>query len=86
MEWLLPVQCIECLFAALHITLKGLFLSVHSDMDFETIGGKEGLATTFLIADKCVFPTMCLLMSAQIPSSAIGARAALKGALVSLNL
>lgn len=55
-------------------------------MDFEAVGGKKGLATAFLVADKSVFPTMCLLVSAQVSGSAIGARTALKGALVSLNL
>lgn len=55
-------------------------------MDFEAVGGKKGFATAFLIADKCVFPTMRLLVSAQVSGSAIGAWAALKGALVSLNL
>lgn len=81
-----PIQCIECLFTALHITFKRLFLSVHSNVDFEAVGGKKGFATAFLIADKGVFPTVCLLVSAQVSGSAIGARTALEGALVSLNL
>lgn len=55
-------------------------------MDFEAVGGKKGLATAFLIADKSIFSTMCLLVSAQVSGSAIGAWTALKGALVSLNL
>lgn len=83
---LLPVQCIECLFTALHITFKRLFLSVHSNVDFEAVGGKKGLATAFLIADKSVFPTMGLLVSAQVSGSAVGAWTALKGALVPLHL
>lgn len=82
----LPVQCIECLFTALHITFKRLLLCVHSNVDFEAVRGKKGFATAFLIADKSVFPTMCLLVSAQVSSSAIGSWTALKSALVSLNL
>lgn len=82
----LPVQGVKCLFTALHVALKRLLLSVHSNMDFEAVGGKKGLATALLIADKSVFPTVCLLVSAQVSGGAIGARAALKGALVSLNL
>lgn len=82
----LPVQCIERLFAALHVTFKRLLLRVHSDVDFEAVGGKKGLAAAFLIADKSVFPTVRLLVSAQVPGSAVGARTALEGALVSLHL
>jgi len=55
-------------------------------MDFEAVRGKKGFATAFLIADKSVFPTMCLLVSAQVSSSAIGSWTALKSALISLNL
>lgn len=59
---------------------------MHSNVDFEAVGGKKGFATAFLIADKGVLPTVCLLVSAQVSGSAIGARTALEGALVSLNL
>lgn len=59
---------------------------MHSNVDFEAVGGKKGLATALLIADKSVLPAVSLLVSAQVAGSAVGAWAALKGALISLHL
>lgn len=81
-----PVQCIECLLTALHVTLKWFLLGMHPDMDFEAVGGEEGLATALLVADEGVLPTVGFLVRAQVASSAVGAGTALKGALVALNL
>lgn len=83
---LLPVQCIEGFFTTLNITLKGLLLGVHPDMDFQAVGCQKGLPTTLLIAHKGVLPTVGLLVGAQVACSAVGTRAALKCALVALHL
>lgn len=83
---LLPVQCIEGFFTTLNITLKGLLLGVHPDMDFQAVGRQKGLPTPLLIAHKGVLPTVGLLVGAQVACSAVGTRAALKCALVTLHL
>lgn len=83
---LLPVQCIEGFFTALNITLKRLLLGVNTNVDFEAIGGQEGLPTSLLVAYKGIFPPVSLLMGAQVACSAVGTRAALKGALIALHL
>lgn len=59
-----PVQCVECLLTALHVTLKWLLLCVHSHMDPEAVGGEEGLATALLITDKGVLSSVSLLVGA----------------------
>lgn len=81
-----PVQCVERLLTALHVTLKWLLLRVHSHMDPEAVGGEEGLATALLVTDKGVLSSVSLLVGAQVACCAVGAGTALKGALVPLYL
>lgn len=81
-----PVQRVERLLTALHVALEGFLLGVHSDVDFEAVGGEEGLATALLVAHEGVLPPVRLLVRAQVASGAVGAGTALKGALVALHL
>lgn len=59
---------------------------MHADVDFEAVGGEEGLATALLVADEGVLAPVRLLVRAQVASGAVGAGTALKGALVALHL
>lgn len=79
-----PVQRVERLLTALHVTLKWLLLRVHPHVDPEAVGGEEGLAAALLIADEGVLPSVGLLVGAQVACRAVGAGAALKRALVPL--
>lgn len=55
-------------------------------MDLQAVGREEGFAAALLVAYKRVFTAVCLLMRAQVSRRAVGARTALKHALVSLHL
>lgn len=81
-----PVERVERLLTALHVTFKWLLLRVHSHVDPEAVGGEEGLAAALLITDKGVLSSVSLLVSAQVACCAVGAGTALKGALVPLYL
>lgn len=80
-----PVQCVERLLTALHITLKWLLLCVHSHVDPKAVGGEEGLAAALLVTDEGVLSAVGLLVGAQVACCAVGAGASLKGALVPLD-
>lgn len=79
-----PVQSVERLLTALHVTLKWLLLRVHSHVDPEAVGGEEGLAAALLVTDKGVLSSVSLLVGAQVACCAVGAGTALEGALVPL--
>lgn len=55
-------------------------------MDLQAVGCEKGFAAALLVAHKRVFPTVRLLMRAQVSRRAVGARTALEHALVSLHL
>ena len=59
---------------------------MHPHVDPEAVGGEEGLAAALLVADERVLPSVGLLVGAQVAGRAVGAGAALKGALVPLYL
>lgn len=84
--WYLPVQCIKGFFTALNITLKRFLLGVDTNVDFEAVGGQESLSTAFLVTHKGVFPSVRLLVGAQVACGAVGTRTALKCALVAFHL
>lgn len=81
-----PVQCVEGLFTALHVTLKWLLLGVNTDMDLKAVRGEKGLSTALLIAHERVLAPVCFLVCPQVSCCAVRPCAAFKGALVPFYL
>lgn len=55
-------------------------------MDFETVGGEEGLSASLLIAHKRVLASVRFLVCPQVSRSAVGPSAAFKSALIAFYL
>lgn len=81
-----PVECVVRLLTALGVTLEGLLLGVGAYVDFQAVGGEEGLVTALLVAHKGVLASVPLLVGAQVPRRAVGPRTALEHALVAFHL
>lgn len=81
-----PVKRVEGLLAARDVALIGSLVCVDPEVDLEAVRCQECLSAALLRAHESVFPCVCLLMSLEVPCSAVGPLAALKVAPKSLGL